>query len=42
MMRKVLLTPEKEAENPAQRNRIFGLLVRPKIGYEKLSWTMVA
>jgi hypothetical protein len=23
MMRKVLLTPEKEAENPTQRNRLF-------------------
>ena len=23
MMRKVLLKPEKEAENPAQRNRLF-------------------
>jgi hypothetical protein len=35
MMRKVLLKPEKEAENPAQRNSLFRLLAKPKIGYAR-------
>jgi hypothetical protein len=30
MMRKVLLTPEKEAENPAQRNRLFRTACKTK------------
>jgi hypothetical protein len=30
MMRKVLLTPEKEAENPAQRNRLFRTTCKTK------------
>jgi hypothetical protein len=30
MMRKVLLMPEKEAENPSQRNRIFRTACKTK------------
>jgi hypothetical protein len=30
MMRKVLLTPEKEAENPAQRNSLFQTTCKKK------------
>jgi hypothetical protein len=30
MMRKVLLKPEKEAENPTQRNRLFRIAYKTK------------
>jgi hypothetical protein len=30
MMRKVLLTPEKEVENPVQRNRLFQIACETK------------
>jgi hypothetical protein len=30
MMRKVLLTPEKEVENPTQRNRLFRISCKTK------------
>ena len=42
MMKKFFLTLEKEVENPVQRNRLFRLLARPKIGYTGSSWTVVA
>jgi hypothetical protein len=42
MMLKVLLTPEKEVESSVQRTRLLGLLARPRTGYARLSWTVVA
>ena len=36
MMRKVLLTPEKEAENPAQRNILFQTACKTKDGVCKV------
>jgi hypothetical protein len=42
MMRKVLLTPGKEVEDSAQRTRLSEQLARPRIGYARLLWTVVA
>ena len=43
MMRKVLLTPEKEVEDTAQRIRLFqNQLARPKTGNARLSWIVEA
>jgi hypothetical protein len=35
MMRKVLLKPEKEAENPTQRNNLFQTPCKTKDGYAR-------
>jgi hypothetical protein len=35
MMRKILLKPEKEIENPVQRTVCLELLARPRIGYAR-------
>jgi hypothetical protein len=42
MMRKSLLTPEKEVESSVQRNRLFRTACKTKTGNVKLLWTVVA
>jgi hypothetical protein len=42
MMQKVLLTPEKEVESSVQRTRLFRLLAKPRTGYARSLWTVVA
>jgi hypothetical protein len=41
-MHKVLLTPEKEVENTAQRSRLFRTLARPRAGNARSLWTAEA
>jgi hypothetical protein len=36
MMRKFILTPEKEVENPAQRNRLFRIACKTKYRVHKV------